>query len=383
MQIPYPVRHKIAVAIPYYGLVGGGELFASKITESLAENENYEIHVFANRWKASSDRIIFHKVPIIRFPGWLRALSFAWFARHMIDRMNFDLIHTHDWIFTGDICSVHSVPHAEWIYGVRKKRIPSLFDLMRMAVERKTIMKGSAARFFPVSSIAIDAFKRRYKILPGNWQALAPGVDVARFATPDRLACRAVIRGKYNIAETDFLLLFVGMSFDVKGLDTIIAALAKAKALKPDKNIRLLVVGRGNKNQYLKIAQSLGIADAVIFAGTQVEGLEQYYRAADAFIMLSKFDTFGMVVLEAMAAGIPVILSPNVGAKDLVEEGINGFVIPEYRDSDAAAERIVQLLDSERCATMGSSASQTASEHDWQRLAEKMGQLYKNILFEL
>ena len=370
---------KIAVVVPKYGLVGGGERFASEITERLARNTQFEIHVFANRWVAASDKIKFHKVPIIRFPRWLRPLSFAWFASWMIRRGNFDLVHTHEWIGMGDIYSVHAVPHAGWIRDVRKKR-PSLFDRARIAIERKSIKNGGSARFFPVSSIAIEAFRREYATLPGQWQALAPGVDLARFATPDRVACRNEIRGRYGIGASDILLLFVGMNFEVKGLDTILEALAKAKSAQPGANIRLLVVGRGNEEKFRSLAQTLGIDDAVIFAGKQNDGLEIYYRAADIFIMLSKFDTFGMVVLEAMAAGLPVIVSPNVGAKDLVEEGINGFVLPTHLDADAAANRIVQLSITEQRDAMGAAAAQTASLHDWERLAEKMEQIYQEAL---
>lgn len=379
MDAIHRTPHKIAIVVPKYGLVGGGERFASEITERLARNENFDVHVFANRWVAGSDRITFHKVPIIRFPRFLRPLSFAWFASRMIWREKFDLVHSHEWIPRGDIFSVHAVPHAGWIREVRKKR-PSLFDRARIAVERKAIMNGGASCFFPVSSIAIEAFHREYATLPGQWQALAPGVDVARFATPDSAVCRAEIRERYGIGASDILLLFVGMNFEVKGLDTIIKALAKARTSRPDVNIRLLVVGRGDENKFSKFAQTLGIGNAVTFTGMQLGCLERYYRAADMFIMLSKFDTFGMVVLEAMAASLPVIVSPNVGAKDLVEEGINGFVLPALQDVDAAANRIIQLVDAEQRHVMGAVAAQTASLHDWERLAEKMKLYYQETL---
>ena len=128
------------------------------------------------------------------------------------------------------------------------------------------------------------------------------------------------------------------------------------------------------------MAESLGIDEAVTFAGTQVDGLERYYRAADIFIMLSKFDTFGMVVLEAMAAGLPVIISPDVGAKDIVEEGSNGFILPQYQDVDSAADRIVRLSNAERRETMGAAAAQTAAMHDWERLANKIEKIYEDFI---
>ena len=369
-------RTKIAVIVPKYGLVGGGERFVSEVTGRLARNENFEIHVFANRWVANSDRIKFHKIPTIYFPRFLRPLFFAWFVQRMISRMNFDLVHTHHWIFDADIFSLHGTPHASWIREVQKKR-PSLFDRALSAVERRAMAGGGASCYLPVSPIAMEAFRHEYSMLPGRWQIVHPGVDVERFSMPDRTVCRADIRGRYGIGVSDILLLFVGMNFEVKGLDTIIAALAKARAACPEANIRLLVVGRGDESKYRKMAQSLGVAEAVTFAGKQIDGLERYYRAADIFIMLSKFDTFGMVVLEAMAASLPVIVSPNVGAKDLVEEGISGFILPEHQDADAAADRIVRLSHVAQREAMGAAAAQSASMHDWESLAEKIGKIYK------
>jgi UDP-glucose:(heptosyl)LPS alpha-1,3-glucosyltransferase len=234
--------------------------------------------------------------------------------------------------------------------------------------------------FLPVSSIAMESFHREYATLPGHWQVVHPGVDVARFSTPDRDACRSEIRVRYNIGPSDFLILFVGMNFEVKGLDTIIAAVAKAVTMRPEANIRLLVVGRGDEIKFGKIARYLGIGDSVIFAGSQANGIERYYRAADLFIMLSAFDTFGMVVLEAMAAGLPVIVSPNVGAKDLVEDGGNGFVLNEVRNADPAAERIVRMLDDDRRNHMGKAAVETASAHDWDRLADRMAAVFNEAL---
>jgi UDP-glucose:(heptosyl)LPS alpha-1,3-glucosyltransferase len=369
---------KIAVIVPKYGLVGGGEHFTSEVTERLARNYNLEVHVFANRWIANSDRIEFHKVPIIRFPRFLRQWSFAWFVKWMIKRMDFDLVHSHERIFQADIFSLHCVPHAGWVRDIRRKRL-SLFDRAMIALERRMLAAGGSSWFLPVSSIAMEAFRREYVSLPGHWQVLHPGVDVVRFSSPDRDSCRAEIRTRYGIGASDLLILFVGMNFEVKGLDVIIAAIAKAQSARPGASIRLLVVGRGNEEKYREIARLHGIAEAVLFAGKQTEGIERYYRAADLFMMLSTFDTFGMVVLEAMAAGLPVIVSPNVGAKDLIREGVNGFIIPDCRDADAAADRIVCMLDTRLRETMGKSAMLNASEHDWERLSREMEGICQNI----
>jgi len=379
MEVEDRRRLKIAVVVPKYGLVGGGERFASEVTERLARNENYQIHVFANKWIAASDKITFHKVPKVRFPRFMGPLIFAWYVQWKISRMNFDIVHSHHWIFHADIFSAHGVPHAGWVRSVRK-RIPSLYDRSVIYIENSLMNNCTTSYFLPVSTLAMEAFRKEYASLPGKWEVVHPGVDITRFSEPDRASCRAEIRGLYGISETDMLLLFVGMNFEVKGLDTIITALAKARAASVKANIRLLVVGRGNETKFGNLAETLGIRDAVIFAGTQQTGLERYYRASDAFVLFSSFDTFGMVVLEAMAAGLPVVVSPKVGAKDLVDEGVNGFVLPDHRDADSAAERISLLADMGSRQTMGSAALNKAREQTWDRLSEKIGDLYQEIL---
>jgi UDP-glucose:(heptosyl)LPS alpha-1,3-glucosyltransferase len=360
MSIP-----RIAVVVPKYGLVGGGERFAFEVTERLARTGRYQMHVFANRWQAmDGSPVVFHRVPMLQFPRSLRPWSFAWCAQRMIARGGFDLVHSHDRVFRADLFSLHCVPHAGWVRDVRKKRT-SFFDRGLIGLERRMMRNG--AEFLPVSSLALEAFRREYGELPGRWEVMSPGVDVARFALPERAACRREIRGRHGIGESEFLLLFVGMNFEVKGLDAIIGAL-------PKRGAKLLVVGRGDERKYRELARSSGVADAVVFAGTQTAGIERYYRAADAFIMLSAFDTFGLVVLEAMAAGLPVVISPNVGAKDLVENGVNGFVVHD------AAVRLAELSDAGRREAMGAAAARTASRHDWEKVAAKIAGIYDRML---
>jgi UDP-glucose:(heptosyl)LPS alpha-1,3-glucosyltransferase len=83
-----------------------------------------------------------------------------------------------------------------------------------------------------------------------------------------------------------------------------------------------------------------------------------------------------------MAASLPVILSSNVGAKDIVEEGVNGFVLPDGRDADAAAGKILLLLDENRRAAMGEAGFRTASTHSWERLAGEVGKVYEEAIKE-
>jgi len=371
-------RLRVAVVIPKYGLIGGGERFASELTERLARKGKYEFHVFANRWNPGSAGIVFHKVPMLRFPRFLRPLSFAWFADRMVAKGNFDLVHSHERVFRADVFSVHSVPHSGWVRNVRRKRL-SLFDRATIRVE-KTMTESGRGVFLPVSAMAGETFASEYAVDPSRVRVVHPGVDIERFAAPDRGACRQEIRSRYGIGPSEIVVLFVGMNFEVKGLDGIMASVAGAKQGHPGRNFRLLVVGKGNLREYEGIARKLGIGDSVVFAGPQAEGVERFYLASDIFMMLSKFDTFGMAVLEAMAARLPVIISGNVGAKDLVTDGENGFIVENASDAGSAAEKMGLLLEEGLRARMGEEAFRTAERHTWDRMAAEVEGIYEETM---
>ncbi len=364
--------------IPKYGLIGGGERFAAELTERLARRGKYEFHVFANRWRSGGEGIAFHKVPTVSFPRFLRPVGFAWLADRMVSRGGFDLVHSHERIFRADVFSLHSVPHAGWVRDVRRKRA-GLFDLATVSVEKR-MMESGAGAFLAVSTLAKEAFAREYRVDPSRFRVMHPGVDVERFSSPDRGSCRKEVRSRYGFGASDPVVLFVGMNFEVKGLDVIMASVARIKERSGGRSLRLLVVGKGDIRKYERIARGMGIGDSVAFAGPQAEGIERYYLASDVFMMLSKFDTFGMAALEAMAAGLPVVISSGVGAKDLVDEGRNGFVVGDPGDWLSAADRIGLLLDEATRNRMGREASGTARDHTWDRLADTMGGIYDELL---
>jgi UDP-glucose:(heptosyl)LPS alpha-1,3-glucosyltransferase len=371
-----PPGKKIAVIVPKYGLLGGAERFAYEVTERLANETNHEFHVFANNWKAAKGSpVIFHKIPRLRFPRSLRPWAFAWLIQRAIQSKGFDLVHSHDRIFHSDVVSLHCIPHRFWIRDIRRKRA-SLFDRSAIAVEKRLIQKGLKTTFLPVSSIAHAAFQSEYGQLPGHWKLMHPGVDFARFSSPDREQCRAEIYARYRLQQCGFLVLFVGMNFALKGLDTVMESVAIARLQKAGSGIGLLVVGRGDEKKYQAKARQLGIGDAVAFTGPVTVDIERYYRAADTLMMLSAFDTFGMVVLEAMAASLPIIIGPLVGARDIVDQGKNGFVLPSEHDKEAAAGFLLTMIGQDNHQRLAANAVSTAAKCDWSELAASVSAVY-------
>ena len=373
-------RRRIAVVIPRYGLPGGAEGFAAELTERIANDPRLEVHVFANRWIASSDRVTFHKVPIIRFPRFLTSPSFALFAGRKIAAAGpFAIIHTHDRIFSADIYTMHGIPHRWWVREVRKKRM-SLFDRALAGVEDHLVLHGGCRRFLAVSGLVRDIFVNEYNADKSLVEVIHPGVETAPYEGMDPKRCRRMIRERYGISQEETLILFVSMNFPVKGLDYILRGLDSLKNRNSAASFRLLVVGHGDENGYRRLSSELGIADSVVFAGAvERKELAEFYPAGDFYAMLSRFDTFGLVVLEAMAAGLPVLISSRVGAKDLVMEGQNGFVIEDPANSDDVADKIETLLFDELRKKMGAAARKTAEENSWDAVAAKVMNIYENI----
>ncbi|MHB8138242.1 MAG: glycosyltransferase family 4 protein [Smithellaceae bacterium] len=368
---------KIAVVIPKYGLVGGAEQFASELTEKLSILRHDSFRVFANRWQSNSEAIGFHKIPIISFPKFLTTISFAWFIQKRIQHRNFDLVHSHERIFKADLFTLHGIPHRYWVHSIRCKQM-SLYDLATAWVEKKLVYEGHCQKFIAVSELTKAIFLQEYPLNPERVKVIHPGVNLSDYAGKNRNDVRRTTRNVLGIGSEDLVIIFASMNFEIKGLDDIIRSLAHLKS-----RVKLIVVGKGNVSKYENIARESGVADDVIFTGVVGrEKLTDLYLSGDLYMMLSKFDTFGMVVLEAMAAGLPVMISNRVGATDLVTEGKNGFVIDDPSDYAYIASRLNLLLDTNIRAKMSSAAYQTASENSWDSVAKQYSDIYDEILAE-
>ena len=356
-----------------FGLAGGSERFVKEVTERLADTGRYEFHVFATQWVSTRTDIVFHRVPRLKFPRFLRPWSFAWLSQRMIAGEKFDLVHSHWPTFRADVFSTHGAPHAHWVSHVLKRR-PTLFDRMMMAIDRRMIAGGARSTFMPVSGFLQERFVEIFGDLPGAWRIVHPGVDVQRFRRDP--SARAQIRRQHGIPDNAFVALFVGMNFETKGLERLMRGVAACAAASPDEPVHLLVVGRGNVPRYRHMARELGIERFVIFAGAQKEGIERYYSAADVLAMLSSFETFCMVVLEGMAAGLPALITDRMGVRDLVRDGVEGHVLSSEADPATVAACLRRMREPATLARMSSAAHSVALQHTWSRVAAAVDAAY-------
>ena len=372
MSSTRPVR--VAVIAENYGTAGGSERFVQEVTERLAATGRFEFHVFANRWSSACDAVRFHKVPRIKFPRFMRPWFFSAMAQRQVARGHFDLVHSHWPTTKADVFTTHGAPHGHWLRKVLRRQA-GLFDHVMMMIERQMIRGGRGAIFMPVSAFLQHRFVEAHGELLGTWIVNGPGVDAERFV-PDAEA-RAAVRSRFGISMQARVVLFVGMNFETKGLARLIEGIVHARRLHPGQDIRLLVVGRGRHESFARIAAQAGMRDAVVFAGIQSSGIERFYSAADAFALVSEFETFGMVVLEAMAARLPVLISDQMGVCELVRDGKQGFVVPSASGAECIADRIVAMLEPDAQRRMGQSGRAVAERQSWQRVADAVRQAYE------
>ncbi|MCU1536367.1 MAG: mshA 2 [Humibacillus sp.] len=189
------------------------------------------------------------------------------------------------------------------------------------------------------------------------------GVDTERYCPPtsvERRAARAALGHDAN----DRLVLFIGNEFGRKGLPLVLSALTDL-----DDRTHLHVVG-GTPDlvtQASAEAAHLGLGPRVHFAGAQTDP-RPWLRAADVLVMPSAYESFGLVVLEALASGVPVVATPTGCVPDLVVDGVNGAVVAGTRVQLAAG--LATVLSADRDA-MAAGARTTAEAHSWARVAER------------
>jgi D-inositol-3-phosphate glycosyltransferase len=185
--------------------------------------------------------------------------------------------------------------------------------------------------------------------------------------------------------------MFAGRIEPLKGIDTLIQAMALIRQRYPEvmENTCVAIIGGdpwadspdAEMARLQALREELGINDLVLFLGAKDQDvLPNYYAAAEMVVMPSHYESFGMVALEAMAMGRPVIASEVGGLAYLVQDGVNGYHVPS-RDPEALAERIYELLTNVDCREgMGVAARHYAERFDWHIIAGRLLNVYNRLL---
>jgi D-inositol-3-phosphate glycosyltransferase len=216
-----------------------------------------------------------------------------------------------------------------------------------------------------------------YGAMPQRVSVVPCGVDTLRF----RPMKRQRVRCKLGLPEEEPIVLFVGRIEPLKGIDVLIEAAAKV-----DGAFRVLVVGGDGKDAERKerlsvLASALGLKDRITFIDAVPHAdLPLYYNAADICVVPSYYESFGLVALEAMACGVPVVASRVGGLKDTVIDGRTGYLVP-WRCPEPFAERLELLLSNEPLRrNLGREGRAAAERFRWSEVAARVEDVYHDLV---
>ena len=201
------------------------------------------------------------------------------------------------------------------------------------------------------------------------------GIDLEEFNIPySKEECRDMLK----LDREKNIILFVGSLHPLKGPHILLKAIPKI--IKENRDTLFVFVGGGDIDRYKELSEELGIRKYVKFTGYVNENKPFYYKASDIFVLSSFLECLPLVILEAMACGVPVVASDIGGIPDIVENGKNGLLIPSG-NSDALADAIIYLLENEDIIKkMGWNGREKAGEYSWSRIAEETEKVYLSLM---
>ena len=358
---------------------GGAERYLVELMQFLAQ-EGHEVHVFAHRFEGGIEGLYFHTVTPFPFPKGLRILSFALKCLKQMKRDTFNVIMGVGNTCQADLLQPHGGVHWKWfwrslrayknpwLWGVKfLGRIVSLKQWVEGLVEDAPYRTG-VKKIVAISEMVKRDIVDYYGIPEEEVEVIYNGVDTEYFH-PRNKEYREKIRSLYGLSPQDVVLIFVSHNFRLKGLRYLIQALSLIK--KRNGNVKLLVVGRDNKRPYWHLAEKVGCGKDVFFAGG-VRDLERYYPSADILVHPTFYDACSLVVLEALASGVPVITTRYNGAGGIISDGQEGFVLEDPREVETLTEKILYLADPVRLQEASMAARALAEKYQQKRSYQAM-----------
>src|ERR1700730_1829675 len=304
-------------------------------------------------------------------------------------QLEYDLLYSHYWLSGEVACLLRPGMGVGWAHiahtlglvknrtlasGARPETDLRIMDEAEIAQQADLLLASTADEG--------DELIGSYGASPDRVFVVPPGVDLATFQPLDRREARRQI----GYADGP-LLLFVGRLERLKGVEVAIRALALLEG-RAHPDLRLLVLGEDSrdgdeseKERLKAVASSLGVRDRVDFVGSVAQHeLPYFYSAADACVMPSYSESFGLVGLEAQACGCPVVASGVPGLRSVVRDGVSGYLV-EGNDPAAYAERIGRLLaNPELAQQMGRHGSLLAQRFSWTRTADRLEDLFDQVI---
>ena len=311
-------------------------------------------------------------------------------------QIRYDLIHSHYWLsglIALELRRKWQVPIVQMFHtlAVMKNRVAreEEEEASKLRLDAEERLMRESDRIIAATQAELAQLQWLYRADTNRIRVVPPGVDTSRFYPIPKDEALEFI----GSPARHCMLLYVGRVEPLKGIDTLFEAMAipKAEGFLDINPLCLAIIGgdpevsrqemSSEMDRLHKLQESLGIDDLVIFLGRRDQDtLQYYYSAAEIIVVPSHYESFGMVALEAMACGTPVIASETGGLAFLVKDGETGFHVPAV-DPGALAERLKELMQDEDLRTkLGEQAAIYAKEFSWSIIVDQILELYASVL---
>ena len=371
---------KIAVVRQRYNPYGGAERFVERALPAL-ERAGAEVTLICRKSAGWNARRTLKVNPFHLGNVW-RDWSFARAARAAWRRGGFDVVQSHERIPGCDVYRAGDGVHQRWLElrrgaGGWMERIGIALNPYHRYVckaEREMFEHPRLRAVICNSAMVRDEVKQGFRVAPEKLHVIYNGVDLEHFHPRHAEPLRGRTRAELGCRPRDTLFLFVGAGFARKGLAAAIDALARTG----NPALWLLVVGRDRDEQrFQSLARGAGLEGRVRFLGPK-QDVRPLYAAADCFILPSRYDPFPNTVLEALAMGLPAIVSSHCGAAEVVTHGRGGWICrPD--DPDGIARLMLEADAALRQPGQQAAARATAEKFGIDAMAAKLVELYQSL----
>ena len=368
-------RLNLAFVVHDYHRHGGQSRYVVELATRF--RRDHEIHVYANTVDDTDTAgIQFHHVPAWRSSALASILSFVVPATLMVRK--------HDIVHAQGLCGLrHTVATAHFVqpawHAARAEFCGSTTWKQRIAqwliapLERRALVGRGVRRVIAVSGRTAADIRQHYGRTRGV-SIIHHGVDAETFHPGLRAQCRPGLLKQLGLAEDAVLALFAGNL--QKGGAAAVETIARVPG------VHLLLATASDTRAIMNQAHHLGCGDRVHALGFS-KHLERWLAAADMLLYPTFFDTFGLVIAEAMACGIPVVTTLCAGASDLVQHGKTGWLVDDPRNIDALAEGVRLLVNDSGLRTrLGNASRAMAEKRTWDAVAEETMAVYRGMLEE-
>ena len=346
---------------------GGAEQWTAQYARWLLD-QGHQVHLLSRTLHGlEHPRLCWHRLPPVR-----RADRLAQAAADLAAGLPVDVVHDMGLGWYGQVfqphggsrlaaqqCGLSTVPEPLRTLKRHAARVLPRYRTLRRLCHRQF---GSRRRLYiALSKMVAEHFRRFHHVPEENIRLVYNGVDLRRFDPEAFHPAGRKLRQQHGVAETDVLLLCVAHNFPLKGVPELLLALGSASGACP--RLKLWVLGGRHLARWRRRAAYLGIADRVKFFGP-VDDPRPYYAAADALVHPTHYDPCSLVVLEALAMGLPVISTTRNGACERMCHGRHGWVLPGPVDVHQLALSLVALAQDANLPRMRRAVLQLRPELD-------------------